>query len=406
MPKTIDEIRRDFPILGSKIRGKDLVYLDNGATTQKPDIVINAVSQYYQETNSNIHRGVHYLSQKATDEYEKSRKIVQHFLNAEFSEEIIFTTGTTGAINTVARAWGNKNLDQDSEVLISALEHHSNIVPWQMICEETGAKLRVIPMLNSGELNLSLLDDLITPKTKLIALNHFSNTLGVRNNIELVISKARANGSLVLIDGAQAVAHEAIDVQKLDVDFYCFSGHKLFGPTGVGIMYGKKSLLEKMDPYQGGGDMIKTVTFEKTTYNDLPHKLEAGTPNIVGGIGLGKAIEYVQSIGFEFIQQQEKNLLNYATDSLRQINGVRIYGDVENKTSVVSFNVEGLHPYDVGTILDQLGIAVRTGHHCTQPIMDFFGVPGTIRASFSFYNTKEEIDALVRGLKRAISMLK
>jgi cysteine desulfurase / selenocysteine lyase len=401
----IQKIRADFPILSQKVRGKQLVYLDNAATTQKPQVVIDAISKYYSEQNSNIHRGVHFLSQQATTAYEDARKNIQQFINAPKAEQIIFTKGTTDGINLVAHSFGKAFVKQGDEIIISALEHHSNIVPWQMLCEDRGATLKVIPINQKGELLIEEFKKLLSPKTKLVAVNHISNTLGTINPIEEIISLSHSVGAKVLIDGAQAVAHTRVDVQQLDCDFYVFSGHKLFGPTGIGVLYGKEELLNAMPPYQGGGDMIKTVTFEKTEYNDLPHKFEAGTPNIVGGIGLGVAIDYVKSIGLENIAQQENDLLHYATEQLKMIDGIRFIGEADKKTSVISFLVDGAHPFDVGTILDQLGIAVRTGHHCTQPLMDFYQIPSTVRASFSFYNTKKEVDTLIEGLKKAISML-
>jgi cysteine desulfurase/selenocysteine lyase len=401
----INEIRNHFPILSQKVRGKQLVYLDNAATTQKPQVVIDTITKYYSEQNSNIHRGVHFLSQQATVAYEDARKKIQQFINAPKQEQIIFTKGTTDGINLVANSFGKRFIKEGDEVIISALEHHSNIVPWQILCEDRGAKLKVIPINQKGEILLDEFEKLLSPKTKLVAVNHISNSLGTINPIEKMIALAHNVGAKVLIDGAQAVAHTKVDVQQLDCDFYVFSGHKLFGPTGIGVLYGKEELLNAMPPYQGGGDMIKTVTFEKTTYNDLPHKFEAGTPNIAGGIGLGAAIDYVNNIGLENIAQQENDLLHYATQQLKTINGIRFIGEAAHKTSVISFLVNDLHPFDVGTILDQLGIAVRTGHHCTQPLMDFYQIPGTIRASFSFYNTKEEVDVLVEGLKKAIQML-
>lgn len=401
----INDIRKDFPILSRKIKGKDLVYLDNGATTQKPSQVIDTINEYYANENSNIHRGVHTLSQEATTKYEEARQTIQEFIGAQHSHEIIFTSGTTGSINLIASSFGKKHINKDDEVLISAMEHHSNIVPWQMICEEKGAILKVIPINKKGELIIDELDNLLSPKTKIVAVNHISNTLGTINPIETIIEKAHQQNALVLIDAAQSIAHTPINVIELDVDFLVFSGHKMFGPTGVGVLYGKEELLNDLPPYQGGGDMIKEVTFEKTTYNCLPHKLEAGTPNIAGGIGIGEAANYIQKIGFDFIHQQEKELLHYGTQKLLEIEGLRIIGTADQKTSVISFVIEGVHPFDVGTIIDQLGIAVRTGHHCTQPLMQFFEIPGTIRASFSFYNTKEEIDIFIEALKRALKML-
>jgi len=400
----IQKIRADFPILSQKVNGKPLVYFDNGATSQKPQIVIDAEVKYYQEINANIHRGVHTLSQLATDAYEVSRGKVQDHINAKFAHEVLFTSGTTHGINLVANGF-TTILKPGDEVVVSSLEHHSNIVPWQMLCERTGAVLRVIPIDENGELIISAFDALLSEKTKVVTLNHISNALGVINPIKYIIEKAHAVGAAVLIDGAQAVPHLKPDVQDLDCDFYAFSGHKMCGPTGTGILYGKEEWLNKLPPYQGGGEMIKEVTFEKTTYADLPHKFEAGTPNIAGGIVLGTAIDYLNSIGFENIQQYEHELLEHANKRLSEISGIRIYGNTENKASVVSFNIDGIHPYDVGSIIDKLGIAVRTGHHCAQPIMNFFCIPGTIRASFSFYNTKEEIDLMVDAVKKAQTML-
>jgi len=403
--KTIDQIRADFPILSREVNGKPLVYLDNGATTQKPQIVIDAISKYYEFENSNIHRGVHTLSQEATDVYEQARVKIQHFLNARHSHEIIFTSGTTGGINMIASSL-SKSLNKGDEILITAMEHHSNIVPWQMICEEKEAILKVIPINQKGEIILEEYVNLLTDKTRLVSFTHTSNTLGTINPTSEIIKMAKKQGALTLVDGAQAVTHGKLDVQEMDADFFVFSGHKLFGPTGTGILFGKEEILNTLPPYQGGGDMIKTVTFEKTTYNELPHKFEAGTPNIAGGIGLGVAIDYIQSVGFDFIQEQEKELLEYATQELLKIDGLKIIGEALNKTCVISFIVEGVHPFDLGTIVDKMGVAVRTGHHCTQPLMDFFEIPGTTRASFSFYNTLEEVDLLVEALNRALGMLK
>ena len=400
----LQKIRADFPILSQKVNGKPLVYFDNGATSQKPQVVIDAISKYYQEINANIHRGVHTLSQLATDAYETSRGKIQQHINAKFAHEVLFTSGTTHGINLVANGFASI-LKSGDEVLVSALEHHSNIVPWQMLCEKTGAILRVIPMDVNGELILSEFDKLVTDKTKIVTVNHISNALGTVNPIQYMIDKAHQFGAAILIDGAQAVPHLKPDVQELDCDFYVFSGHKICGPTGTGILYGKEAWLNKLPPYQGGGEMIKEVTFEKTTYAELPHKFEAGTPNIAGGIALGTAVDYMNQIGFENIQIQEKELLAYGTKRLLEIEGLKIYGTAKDKTSVISFNIEGIHPYDIGTIIDKLGIAVRTGHHCAQPIMDFFKIPGTIRASFAFYNTKEEIDIFVESVKRAQLML-
>ena len=400
----VQKVRADFPILSQKVNGKPLVYFDNGATSQKPQVVIDAISKYYSEINANIHRGVHTLSQLATDAYEVSRNTIQNHLNAKHNHEIIFTSGTTFGINLVANGFSSL-LKAGDEVMVSALEHHSNIVPWQFLCEKTGAKLVVIPMNEKGELIISEFDKLLTEKTKIVTVNHISNALGTVNPIEYIIKKAHDVGAAVLIDGAQATPHLRPDVQALDCDFYVFSGHKVCGPTGVGILYGKEEWLRKLPPYQGGGEMIAEVTFEKTTYADLPHKFEAGTPNIEGGIVLGTAIDYMNSIGFENIAAYEQELLDYGTKRLQEIEGLTIYGTGENKASVISFNIEGIHPYDIGTIIDKLGIAVRTGHHCAQPIMNFFNIPGTIRASFAFYNTKEEIDIFVEAVKKAQMML-
>ena len=400
----IQKIRADFPILSQKVNGKPLVYFDNGATSQKPKVVIDAITNYYEEINANIHRGVHTLSQLATDAYEVSRCKIQNHINAKFSHEVIFTSGTTHSINAVANGFASI-LKVGDEVMVSALEHHSNIVPWQMLCEKTGAILKVIPMNENGELIMSDFDKLLSEKTKIVTVNHISNALGTINPIEYMIEKAHQVGATILIDGAQATPHLKPDVQALDCDFYVFSGHKICGPTGVGILYGKEEWLRKLPPYQGGGEMIATVSFEKTTYADLPHKFEAGTPNIEGGIVLGTAIDYLNEIGFENIAKYEHELLVYATEKLLEIEGLKIYGTAKEKTSVISFNIEGIHPYDIGTIIDKLGIAVRTGHHCAQPIMDFYKIPGTIRASFAFYNTKEEIDIFVEAVKKAQMML-
>ncbi|UOK43097.1 MULTISPECIES: aminotransferase class V-fold PLP-dependent enzyme [Flavobacterium] len=400
----VQKVRAQFPILSQTVNGKPLVYFDNGATAQKPQVVIDAISQYYSEINANIHRGVHTLSQLATDAYEVSRNTIQAHLNAKHNHEIIFTSGTTQGINLVANGFASI-VKAGDEVMVSALEHHSNIVPWQFLCERTGAKLVVIPMDDKGELIISEFDKLLSEKTKIVAVNHISNALGTVNPIKYIIDKAHGVGAAVLIDGAQATPHLRPDVQELDCDFYVFSGHKVCGPTGVGILYGKESWLNQLPPYQGGGEMIKEVTFEKTTYADLPHKFEAGTPNIVGGIVLGKAIDYLNDIGFGNIAKYEQELLEYGTKRLMEIEGLKIYGTGENKASVISFNIEGIHPYDIGTIIDKLGIAVRTGHHCTQPIMNYFNIPGTIRASFAFYNTKEEIDIFVEAVKKAQRML-
>ncbi len=400
----IQKIRADFPILSQTVNGKPLVYFDNGATSQKPQIVIDAEVKYYQEINANIHRGVHTLSQLATDAYEISRGKVKDHINAKHAHEVLFTSGTTHGINLVTNGFASI-LKPGDEVIVSSLEHHSNIVPWQMLCEKTGAVLKVIPMNENGELIIDEFDALLSEKTKVVTVNHISNALGIINPIKYIIDKAHNVGAAVLIDGAQAVPHLKPNVQELDCDFYAFSGHKMCGPTGTGILYGKEEWLNKLPPYQGGGEMIKEVTFEKTTYADLPHKFEAGTPNIAGGIVLGTAIDYLNNIGFENIQEYEHELLEYATKRLSEIEGLRIYGTGKSKASVVSFNIDGIHPYDIGSIIDKLGIAVRTGHHCAQPIMNFFCIPGTIRASFSFYNTKEEIDLMVDAVKKAQTML-
>lgn len=400
----INKIRADFPIVTQKVNGKPLVYFDNGATSQKPKVVIDAIVKYYEEINANIHRGVHTLSQLATDAYEVSRGKIQNHINAKFPYEVIFTSGTTHGINAIANGFASI-LKAGDEVMVSALEHHSNIVPWQMLCEKTGAKLVVIPLNDEGELILSEFDKLLSDKTKIVTVNHISNALGTLNPIKYIIDKAHQFGAAVLIDGAQAVPHLRPNVQELDCDFYVFSGHKICGPTGTGILYGKEEWLRKLPPYQGGGEMIATVSFEKTTYADLPHKFEAGTPNIAGGIVLGTAIDYLNEVGFENIQAYEHELLVYATSKLLQIEGLRIFGTSKEKTSVISFNIDGIHPYDIGTIIDKLGIAVRTGHHCAQPIMDFYKIPGTIRASFAFYNSKEEIDIFVEAVIKAKTML-
>jgi cysteine desulfurase / selenocysteine lyase len=405
MALDLNHIRNQFPILSTKVGKYPLVYFDNGATSQKPRVVIDAINRYYEQENANIHRGVHHLSQVSTDNYEKARRTIQEHLNAPHEHEIIFTKGTTDGINLIAESFGKLLTDGD-EILITEMEHHSNIVPWQMLVERKGLTLRYIPMTNLGELDFSQLETLINEKTRLIAITHISNALGTINPIEDIIKKGHAVGAKVLIDAAQSLQHMRVDVQQLDCDFLVFSGHKVFGPTGVGILYGKEKLLNEMPPYQGGGDMIKTVSMSGTTYNELPHKFEAGTPNIIGGIGLGVAIEWLSGFNFEHIQQHETDLLEYATDALSKIDGIKIYGEAENKSSVISFLIEGTHPYDIGTLLNQQGIAVRTGHHCTQPIMEFFDIPGTIRASFSFYNTKEEIDQFIKALEKASQMLR
>lgn len=400
----VEDIRKDFPILSRKVNGRPLIYFDNAATSQTPQQVIDAIVDYYSNYNANIHRGVHSLSQEATDKYEQARLKIQKHFNAKYSYEIILTSGTTHGINLVASGFSSI-LKKGNEIIVSALEHHSNIVPWQMLCERSGAKLKVIPMNDNGELIISEYDKLLSEKTKLVFVNHISNALGTINPIEEIIEKAHQVGAAVLVDGAQACPHLKPDMQALDVDFYVASAHKMCGPTGVGMLYGKEEWLRKLPPYQGGGEMIAEVTFEKTTYADLPHKFEAGTPNICGGIAFGSAIDYMNYIGFEKIAHYEHELLEYATQKLLEIDGLKIYGTAKNKTSVISFNLEDIHPYDVGTILDKMGIAVRTGHHCAQPIMDYFKIPGTVRASFAFYNTTEEIDMLVEGIKKSQRML-
>ena len=400
----VNKIRQDFPILNRQVNGKPLVYFDNAATSQTPQQVIDVIVDYYSNYNANIHRGVHALSQEATDKYEAARKTVQNHFNAKHAYEVILTSGTTHSINLVANGFASL-LNEKDELLVSALEHHSNIVPWQMLCEKTGATLKVIPMTNEGELDMQAYTNLLSKNTKLVFVNHISNALGTINPIETIIEKAHQVGAAVLIDGAQACPHIKPDVQTLDVDFYVTSAHKMCGPTGVGMLYGKEEWLKKLPPYQGGGEMIDQVTFEKTTYAGLPHKFEAGTPNICGGIAFGAAIDYMNAIGFDNIANYEHELLEYGTKKLLEIEGLKIYGTSKNKTSVISFNLDGIHPYDVGTLLDKMGIAVRTGHHCTQPIMDFYNIPGTVRASFAFYNTKEEIDALVTAVKKAKMML-
>ena len=400
----VNKIRKDFPILNREVNGKPLVYLDNAATSQTPQQVIDVIVDYYQNYNANIHRGVHSLSQEATDKYEQARLKIQKHFNAAKAHEIILTSGTTHSINIVANGF-SRLLEKGDEILVSAMEHHSNIVPWQMLCERTGAILKVIPMNEDGELKIDVYDTLLNEKTKLVFCNHISNALGTINPIKDIIEKAHQVGAAVLIDGAQAAPHIAADVQKLDVDFYTISAHKVCGPTGAGMLYGKEEWLNKLPPYQGGGEMIAEVTFDKTTYADLPHKFEAGTPNICGGIAFGAALDYMNAIGFDEIAAYEHELLEYATAKLLEIEGLKIYGTAANKTSVISFNIEGVHPYDIGSILDKLGVAVRTGHHCAQPLMDFFKIPGTVRASFCFYNTKEEIDVLVAGVERAKNML-
>jgi len=401
----VDKIRADFPILKQKIYGKDLIYLDNAATTQKPQVVIDSIAKYYSELNSNVHRGVHFLSDKATTAYENSRSRIATFINAKNSYEIIFVRGTTEAINLVANGYGNEFIKEGDEVIVSYLEHHSNIVPWQMLCERRNAVLKVIPVNDDGELTIDEYKKLLTEKTKLVAVGHTSNSLGTKNPVKEIIDLAHNAGAVVLIDGAQAVQHTKVDVRELDADFFAFSGHKIYGPTGIGVLYGKEELLNAMIPYQGGGDMIKNVSFELTTYNELPYKFEAGTPDICGAIVLSDAIEYVSQVGLGNISEYESELLKYGTEKLKEIDGFRLYGNAKNKASVISFLLEGIHPYDVGTILDKQGIAVRTGLHCTEPLMKRFAIPGTVRASFAMYNTKNEIDALVDGVIKAKKML-
>ncbi len=400
-----EEIRAQFPILQRKVNGKNLVYFDNGATAQKPQLVIDSITKYYSYENANIHRGVHLLSQEATNAYENARNTIQSYIHAAESCEIIFTKGTTDSINLVAFSLG-ETLQKGDEILISYMEHHSNIVPWQMLCERKGLVLKVIPIHENGELDLEAFDNLLSEKTKLLSITHVSNTLGTINPVENLIKKAHAVGAKVLIDGAQSIQHFPIDVQAIDCDFFAFGGHKVYGPTGVGILYGKKELLESLPPYQGGGDMIAKVSFAKTTYNELPHKFEAGTPHISGGIALGKAFEFMQQLNLEQVIEHEHSLLLYAEEVLSTFKDVRIIGTASNKASVVSFVIENIHPFDIGTLLDKQGIAVRTGHHCTQPLMDFYQIPGTIRASFALYNTKAEIDLFAEALARAIQMLK
>ena len=401
---SVNEIRKDFPILERSVNGKPLVYFDNAATSQTPQVVIDTIVDYYSNYNANIHRGVHSLSQEATDKYENSRIKIQKHFNAKEAYEIIFTSGTTHSINIIASGFSSL-LNKGDEIIVSALEHHSNIVPWQMLCEKTGTLLKVIPMKLDGTLDMKTYHNLLNEKTKLVFCNHVSNALGTINPIKEIIDAAHKVNAAVLIDGAQATPHIKPDVQELDVDFYVASAHKLCGPTGQGMLYGKTAWLEKLPPYQGGGEMIATVSFEKTTYAGLPHKFEAGTPNICGGIAFGTAIDYMNAIGFNEIAAYENELLEYATKQLIKIDGIKIYGTSKNKTAVISFNVDVVHPYDIGAILDKLGVAVRTGHHCAQPIMDFYQIPGTVRASFSFYNTKTEIDIFINSLKKAIQML-
>ena len=400
----VESIRNDFPILRQKMQGKQLVYLDNAATAQKPQSVIDAVSHYYRSSNSNIHRSVYQLGETATKAYEDVRKTVKQLLNANSTKEIIFVSGTTEGINLVATSYGGTQVGEGDEIIISAMEHHSNIVPWQLLCQGKGATLKIIPMNDDGELLIDEYENLLGERTKIVSLVHISNSLGTINPVKQLIALAHERGIPVLIDGAQALPHIKVDVKDLDCDFYAFSGHKVFGPTGVGVLYAKETLLEKMTPYQSGGDMIRSVSFEKTTFNDLPHRFEAGTPNIAGVVGLGKALDYVTSIGYENIEAHDNELMEYGTDALSTIKSLRLIGTARNKTGVVSFVLDGVHPHDVGTVLDQEGIAVRTGHHCTQPVMDRYGIPATTRASFAPYNSTDEIDALVKGIHKVVGM--
>jgi cysteine desulfurase/selenocysteine lyase len=401
----IQEIRNQFPILNQKVHNKTLIYLDNGATTQKPQTVIDAISSYYENTNSNVHRGVHHLSQIATSAFEEARESVREFIHASSIKEIIITKGTTESINMLAWSFGEAFIMKGDEIIVSEMEHHANIVPWQLLCERKKAILKVIPVDAKGDLEMDAFEKLLTNKTKLVSIAHISNTLGTINPIESVIAKAHQIGAKVHIDGAQAVAHTPLDMQELDVDFYSFSGHKMYAPMGVGIFFGKESLLNQMPPYQSGGEMINQVSFEKTTFNELPYKFEAGTPNVGGMLGLQAAIKFIRSIGVNEIQKAENELLNYATKEMSKISGLKIYGESHHKASVISFLLDGIHPFDAGTIIDQMGVAVRTGHHCAQPIMDKLQIPGTIRASFAIYNTKQEVDALVVAIKKAQQML-
>ena len=393
-------VKEQFPILSKEVNNKPLIYLDNASTTQKPASVIDEIQEYYECTNSNIHRGVHHLSQKATEEYEEARTKIQKFIGAESSKEIVFVRGATEAVNLVANSYVNPLLSEGDNIIISHMEHHANIVPWQLIAKQKNIEIKVIPINEKGELVITELDNLIDKQTKFISLNHVSNSLGTVNPVEKLIKKAHQNNIKIMIDGAQAVQHMKVNVTDLDVDFYCFSGHKMYGPTGIGILYGKKEILDKMEPYQGGGDMIKSVTFEKTIYNDVPHIFEAGTPNIVGAIGLGKAIDFIEKTTLEKIEEHEMDLLNYATKKISKIEGVRIIGTSDDKASVISFVMDGIHPHDIGTIMDNLGIAIRAGHHCTQPVMDFYDIPATARASFAIYNTKEDVDKLIEGIEK------
>ena len=399
-------IKSDFPILSQKINGHDLVYLDNAATTQKPKVVIDSINEYYRKTNSNIHRGVHTLSQKATEQYENARNKIANFINSESEKEIIFVRGATEAINLVANSYVRPLLNQDDEIIISQMEHHANIVPWQMICNEIGAKLKILPMNQKGELIIGELENIINEKTKFIAINHVSNSLGTVNPIQHIVKIAHKNKIKILVDGAQAIQHIPINIKKINADFYCFSGHKIYAPSGIGVLYGKKELLDEMHPYQGGGDMIKSVTFEKTIYNDVPNKFEAGTPNISGAIALGTAIDYVTTLGIENIAKHEAELLEYATKKISKISGIKIIGNAKNKASVLSFVIENVHPHDVGTIMDAKGVAIRAGNHCNQPVMDFYSIPATARASFAIYNNKKDVDKLMESIEKTIEVFK
>ena len=401
----VDAIRSDFPVLAQEVNGKPLAYLDNAATAQKPLVVIDALDSYYREYNANIHRGLHALSEKATAAYENSRETVRRFINAASTREIIFDRGTTEGINLIAQSYGRHNLRKDDEIVITEMEHHSNIVPWQMLCQQTGARLRFIPITDQGELDLSCLDTVFNDKTRIVSVVHISNALGTINPIDEIIYRAHELNAIVIVDGAQAVPHTPVDVQELDCDFYVFSGHKLYGPTGTGVLYGREKILEDMPPYQGGGDMIKMVTMEKTMYNCLPYKFEAGTPHIAGVIGMGKAIEYVQGIGLDQISNYEADLLEYATHAISEISELHLVGTAASKAGILSFTLANIHPHDVGTILDHQGIAVRAGHHCAMPVMEHFGIPATTRASFAFYNTRDEVDRLVQGLQECREML-
>ena len=400
----VGKIRAQFPLLHQKVNGENLVYFDNGASTQKPQVVIDAIAQYYSNDNANIHRGVHYLSQKATDKFEETRDTVQAFINANKSCEIIFTKGTTDSINLVANGYRSM-LNKGDDIIISEMEHHSNIVPWQMCCEVSGATLKVIPILDNGDLDMDAFENLLSEKTKLVAVTHISNALGTINPVEKLIALTHKVGAKILIDGAQATPHTLVDVQGLDVDFYCFSAHKMYGPTGVGVLYGKEALLNELPPYQGGGEMIKEVSFEKTTYADLPHKFEAGTPNIAGVIAFKAAMDFITDLGISTIAKHEDTLVQYATKQLLTISGMQFIGEAKKRAALVSFNIEGLHPYDIGVLLDKMGIAIRTGHHCAQPIMEHYKVSGTARMSFAIYNTKEEIDSCITAIKKAKTML-